>query len=148
MRAFEYFGAVPEVVVPDQLRSAVRGPDRYEPDINPTYLEMAQHYGVTVIPARPRRPRDKAKVEAGVLVAQRWILAALRLEVLEDRYDQSSTVLTSQLPIKTWHQAIGEATIADAICDRLVHNAHLVALRGGSMRKKKAISSEGTETKN
>jgi transposase len=78
IRAFEYFGAVPEVVVPDQLRSAVSGPDRYEPDINPTYLEMAQHYGVTVIPARPRRPRDKAKVEGGVLIAQRWILAVLR----------------------------------------------------------------------
>jgi transposase len=78
IRAFEYFGAVPEVVVPDQLRSAVSGPDRYEPDVNPTYLEMAQHYGVTVIPARPRRPRDKAKVEGAVLIAQRWILAALR----------------------------------------------------------------------
>jgi transposase len=78
IRAFEYFGAVPEIAVPDQLRSAVRGPDRYEPDINPTYLEMAQHYGVTIIPARPRRPRDKAKVEGGVLIAQRWILAALR----------------------------------------------------------------------
>ncbi|WXA88066.1 IS21 family transposase [Pendulispora rubella] len=78
IRAFEYFGGVPEVVVPDQLRSAVSGPDRYEPDINPTYLEMAQHYGVTVIPARPRKPRDKAKVEGGVLIAQRWILAALR----------------------------------------------------------------------
>ncbi len=60
MRAFEYFGCVPEVIVPDQLRSAVSGPHRYEPDINPTYLEMAQHYGVTVIPARPRKPRDKA----------------------------------------------------------------------------------------
>src|SRR4029078_10800167 len=57
---------------------AVSGPDRYEPDINATYLEMAQHYGVTVIPARPRRPRDKAKVEGGVLVVQRWILARLR----------------------------------------------------------------------
>jgi len=77
-RTFEYFGCVPEVVVPDQLRSAVSGPDRYEPDINPTYLEMAEHYGVTVIPARPRKPRDKAKVEGGVLIAQRWILAALR----------------------------------------------------------------------
>jgi len=53
-RAFEHFGGVAEVVVPDQLRSAVSGPDRYEPDINPTYLEMAQHYGVTVTPARPR----------------------------------------------------------------------------------------------
>jgi len=70
------------------------------------------------------------------------------LEVLEDRYDQSSTVITSQLPTKSWHQAIGDATIADAICDRLVHNAHVVALRGGSMRKKKAITTEGTETKN
>jgi len=78
VRAFEYFGAVPEIVVPDQLRSAVSGPHRYEPDINPTYLEMAQHYGVTVIPARPRKPRDKAKVEGGVLIVQRWIVAALR----------------------------------------------------------------------
>lgn len=64
--------------MPDQLRSAVRGPDRYEPDINATYLEMAQHYGVTVIPARPREPKDKAKVEAAVPVVQRWILARLR----------------------------------------------------------------------
>ncbi len=65
------------------------------------------------------------------------------LEVLEDRYDRTSTVITSQLPTKSWHQAIGEATIADAICDRLVHNAHVIALRGGSMRKKKGTS-EGT----
>jgi transposase len=78
VRAFEYFGCVPHVLVPDQLRSAVSGPDRYEPDVNPTYCEMAEHYGVAVIPARPGRPRDKAKVEAGVLVAQRWILASLR----------------------------------------------------------------------
>ena len=63
---------------PDQLRSAVSGPDRYEPDINPSYLELAQHYGVTVIPARPRKPKDKAKVEGGVLIVQRWIIAALR----------------------------------------------------------------------
>jgi DNA replication protein DnaC len=90
-----------------------------------------------------------------VLVLDDFLLAPMTdverrdmLEVLEDRYDQTSTVLTSQLPTKTWHQAIGEATIADAICDRLVHNAHLVTLRGGSMRKKKAISTEATETKN
>jgi DNA replication protein DnaC len=90
-----------------------------------------------------------------VLVLDDFLLAPMTdverrdlLEVLEDRYDQTSTVLTSQLPTKTWHPAIGEATIADAICDRLVHNAHLVTLRGGSMRKKKAISTEGTETKN
>jgi transposase len=78
VHAFEYFGCVPEIVVPDQLRAAVTGPDRYDPEINPAYLEMAEHYGVAVIPARPRKPKDKAKVEAGVLVAQRWILAVLR----------------------------------------------------------------------
>jgi transposase len=78
IRGFEYFGGVPEVAVPDQLRSAVKGPDRYEPDINPTYLEMAQHYGITVMPTRPRKPRDKAKVEGAVLIIQRWILAKLR----------------------------------------------------------------------
>ena len=71
------------------------------------------------------------------------------LEVLEDRYDHSSTVITSQLPTKSWHQAIGDATIADAICDRLVHNAHAIVLKGGSMRKKKAITTEATtENKN
>lgn len=78
VRAFEYFGCVPEVLVPDQLRSAVAGPHRYDPDINMTYLEMARHYGVTVLPARPRKPRDKAKVEVAVQIAQRWILARLR----------------------------------------------------------------------
>ena len=90
-----------------------------------------------------------------VLVLDDFLLAPMKdaerrdlLEVLEDRYDQSSTVITSQLPTKTWHQAIGEATIADAICDRLVHNAHVITLRGGSMRKKKAIAPEVTETKN
>lgn len=81
VRMLEFFGGAPEILVPDQLRSAVSGPDRYEPDINPTYLEMAQHYGVTVIPARPRRPKDKAKVEGAVLIVQRWILAALRNRV-------------------------------------------------------------------
>jgi transposase len=78
IRGLEFFGGVPEVMVPDQMRNAVKGPDRYEPDINATCLEMAQHYGMTVIPARPRRPKDKAKVETGVLVVQRWILAKLR----------------------------------------------------------------------
>lgn len=77
-RAFEFFGGAPEVVVPDQLRSAVSGPDRLDPEINPVFAEFAAHYGTAVIPARPRKPRDKAKVEVGVQVAQRWILARLR----------------------------------------------------------------------
>jgi DNA replication protein DnaC len=66
------------------------------------------------------------------------------LEVLEDRYDRSSTVVTSQLPTKSWHETLADPTIADAICDRLVHNAHVVALRGPSMRKKKGMGAETT----
>lgn len=78
VRAFEYFGGVSERVVPDNLKSAVTSPCRYEPDINPTYADMIAHYGTVVIPARVRRPKDKAKVENAVLVVERWILAALR----------------------------------------------------------------------
>jgi len=78
MRAFEFYGGVPEIVVPDNLKSGVTKTCRYEPGVNRTYEEMAQHYGVAVVPARPRKPRDKAKAEAGVLVVERWILAALR----------------------------------------------------------------------
>ena len=78
VRCFEYLGGVPELVVPDNLRAGVVRAHRYEPDLNPTYQDMASHYGVAVLPARVRKPRDKAKVEAGVLVVERWILAALR----------------------------------------------------------------------
>ena len=78
VRCFTYFGGVPEVVVPDNLRAGVSKAHRYEPDINPTYQDLATHYGVAIVPARVRRPRDKAKAEVGVQVVERWILAALR----------------------------------------------------------------------
>jgi len=78
VHAFEFFQGVPEILVPDNLKAGVSKPCRYEPDINPTYLELAQHYGTTVIPARIGHPRDKAKVESAVFVAERWILASLR----------------------------------------------------------------------
>ena len=78
VRAFEYFGCLPKIVVPDCLKSAVVRACRYEPDLNPTYAEMASHYGLCVLPARPAHPKDKAKVETGVLIAKRWILAVLR----------------------------------------------------------------------
>jgi transposase len=74
----EFFGGTPALFVPDNLLSGVTKACRYEPVINRTYLEFAQHYGAAVVPARAGRPRDKAVVEANVLVAQRWILAALR----------------------------------------------------------------------
>jgi transposase len=77
-RAYEYIGGVPEVTVPDNLKSGVKDPCFYEPDINPTYLDMARHYGTAVIPARVAKPRDKAKVETGVQIVERWILARLR----------------------------------------------------------------------
>ena len=78
VRAFAFFGGVPEIVVPDNTKTGVKHPSRYEPDLNPTYQDMAEHYGVVVIPARVRKPKDKAKVEVGVQVVERWILARLR----------------------------------------------------------------------
>jgi transposase len=78
VRALAFFGGVPEVIVPDNLRSAVNKAHRYEPDLNPTYQDFATHYGCAVIPARVRKPRDKAKAEGGVLLVERWILARLR----------------------------------------------------------------------
>ena len=78
VRAFEFSGGVTEIVVPDNTRTGVKTPCRYEPELNPTYQDLAAHYGTVVIPARVRRPRDKAKVEVGVQVVQRWILARLR----------------------------------------------------------------------
>ena len=78
VHAFEAMGCLPKVIVPDNLASAVKKAHRYEPDINASYQEMAAHYGLAVIPARPRKARDKAKAEAGVLLAERWVLARLR----------------------------------------------------------------------
>ena len=77
-RMFTFFGGVPEIVVPDNLKAGVKHPCRYEPDLNPTYQDLAEHYGVAVIPTRVRKPKDKAKVEVGVQVVERWILARLR----------------------------------------------------------------------
>ena len=74
----EDFGGCPELLVPDNLKAGVTRACRYEPQVNRTYEDMARHYGAAVLPARAYRPRDKPKVEAGVLVSQRWILARLR----------------------------------------------------------------------
>ena len=80
VRTFVALGGVSEIVVPDNLKSGVTRPCRYEPEINRTYAELAAHYGVAVLPARVRKPRDKAKVESGVLQVERWVLARLRSE--------------------------------------------------------------------
>jgi transposase len=78
VRAFEFFGGVPEILVPDNLKSAVTRPCRYEPDLNATYREFAEHYGTVIIPARVAKAQDKAKVESGVLQVEHWVLAPLR----------------------------------------------------------------------
>ena len=78
VRTFAALGGVPEIVVPDNLKAAVTRAHRYEPELNRTYADLAHHYGVAVIPARAAKPRDKAKVEVGVQVAERWIVARLR----------------------------------------------------------------------
>jgi len=70
------------------------------------------------------------------------------LELLDDRHGRKSTIVTSQLPVKAWHEAIGEATLADAILDRLVHNGHRIELRGESMRKRQAIINYKTKETN
>jgi transposase len=80
-RALQFMGGVPEVIVPDNLKSGVTAPCRYEPDVNATYLKFAEHYGVAVIPARIAKPRDKAKVENHVLAVERRVLAPLRNRV-------------------------------------------------------------------
>lgn len=78
VRAFEFLDGVPELIIPDNLKSGVNKACRYEPDLNPTYLDMANHYGTAVIPARVKAPKDKAKAEVGVQIVERWILARLR----------------------------------------------------------------------
>ena len=77
-RAFAAIGGVPQLIVPDNAKVAVIKACLYEPQVNRTYAEMAAHYGTAVLPARPRRPRDKAKVEAGVLIVERWLIGRLR----------------------------------------------------------------------
>jgi transposase len=78
IHALEFCHGVPQLVVPDNAKTGVTKACRYDPDLNPTYQELAMHYGFGVLPTRPRKPRDKAKVESGVQVVQRWIVAALR----------------------------------------------------------------------
>lgn len=80
VRAFEYFGGVPEVLVPDNLKSAVSKACYYDPGLNPAYQQLAHHYNTAVVPARPCKPKDKAKAEAGVQLVERWIMAVLRHE--------------------------------------------------------------------
>jgi transposase len=108
--AVEFFGGVSELTVPDQLKSGVSRACRYEPVVQRSYHEWSQHYDTTILPARPRKPRDKAKVEVGVQVAERWILARLRNETffsireLNERIAELLADLNAR-PMRTYGQS-------------------------------------------
>ena len=78
IRAFEFLQGCPAVLVPDNLKSAVTQPHRYDPDLNRSYLDMARYYGVAIVPARVAKPKDKSAAENGVQRVEQWILARLR----------------------------------------------------------------------
>ena len=81
VRCFEFLGGVPDLLIPDNLKSATTRACKYDPDLNPTYQQMASHYNVTILPARPLKPKDKAKAENGVLIVERWIMGVIRKEI-------------------------------------------------------------------
>jgi transposase len=194
-----YIGGVPDAIVPDNLKAAVTKSNRYEPTLNETFADFADHYSTTILPARAYHPRDKALVEGAVKIIYARIYEPLRktiyhslselntairealfaklkmakadgsyikevakierqqllilddfgiqpfdsqnraalMEIIEDRHGKSSLIITSQLPVSKWFEVIGEKTIADAILDRIVHDAHRIELKGESMRKKR-----------
>lgn len=108
-KMMEFFGGVPQIIVPDNLKSAVSKPDYYDPEINPTYNEWAKHYSVAVVPARVRKPKDKAKAEVGVQLVQRWILAALRNRTFYslDELNEAIAELLDQLNRKPFKRMPG-----------------------------------------
>lgn len=79
-RCLTFLGGVPKLLIPDNLKSAVKWVDRYEPVINDSYQTLAEYYGTIIIPARPYKPKDKPKAENGVLIVERWLLARIRNE--------------------------------------------------------------------
>ena len=93
VRMLEFLGGCPELFVPDNLRSGITTACRYEPEVNRTYGELARHYGATVVPARAGKPKDKAKVEVSVLIAQRWVLASLRNRVFFGLAELNAAIL-------------------------------------------------------
>jgi transposase len=92
VRMFRHLNDVPRLLVPDKLKAGVKRASFYDPEINRSYGKMTAHYGVGVLPARPRRPRDKAKVETGVRVAQTYILGRLRHETFFSLADANRAI--------------------------------------------------------
>jgi len=91
--SLNFFGVCPKIEVPDNLKAAVNKPCRYEPEVQPTFVEFSRHYGTMIMPARPRKPKDKAKVETAVKLAKRWILARLRNEIFTSLADMNQAIM-------------------------------------------------------
>lgn len=100
-RAFAFFGGVTQIVVPDNLKSAVSKPCRYEPDLNPSYQDLAEHYSTAIIPARVRKPKDKSKAEVGVQIVERWILARLRRQTFFSSAEANATISKLLIELNT-----------------------------------------------
>src|SRR6201985_2036696 len=92
VRAFEAIGGVPELGVPDNAKTAIVRASFYDPQVNRTYAEMAAHYGTAILPARPRKPRDKDKVEQAVLIVERWLLGRLRRRIFHSLADVNAAL--------------------------------------------------------
>lgn len=92
VKAFEFLGGCPEIVVPDNLKSGVTKACKYEPRIQSSYAEMAAHFEVAIVPARAAKPKDKAKVEGGVLLVLRWIIARLRNETFHSLNEANQAI--------------------------------------------------------
>jgi len=108
-RAYAFIGGVPAMTVPDNLKSGVKEACFYEPDLNPTYLDMARYFGTAIIPARVNKPRDKAKVEVAVQIVERWILARLRNQKFFSlqQLNESIKALLSELNQKPFQKLPG-----------------------------------------
>ena len=120
VNAIEFFGGAPRLFVPDNTRTAVTKPCRYSPGINTSYLEMARYYGAGVVPTRPYKPRDKAKVEVGVQIAERWIMASLRHRRFHSLGDLNEAVreLLTRLNERSFKKREGSRASAFAEQDR------------------------------
>ena len=118
--AFEFFQGISQLVVPDNPRTGVTRACRYEPDLNRTYLEMAQFYNVAIMPARPYKARDKAKVEVAVLLAERWLIAVLRHEKFFSvaELNQALAVLLDRLNQRPFRKREGTRASLYALLDR------------------------------
>ncbi|MEY2653706.1 MAG: hypothetical protein RLZZ524_734 [Pseudomonadota bacterium] len=119
VQALHFIGGVPQLIVPDNPRAMIAQPDRYEPQPNDTVQDFASHYGTSVLPARPRKPQDKAKVESAVQVVERWILMRLRHQRFEslDEVNAAIAPLLERLNAKPFQKLPGSRASAFAELD-------------------------------